>query len=198
MLEIQGKLISLDIIEKKFVCNLSRCKGACCVEGDAGAPLNVDEIKWLEKNINNVIPYLDDEGSTIVREKVFEKTSATAFCTPLKKDRACIYSSRNGQGILQCNIEKAYQDGAIDFIKPISCHLYPIRITKEEDQNWEALNYDQWDICSPACRLGAELGIPVYKFLKIALVRKYGVSFYDELDEIANEWIHQYENNNLI
>ncbi|MEP7322514.1 MAG: DUF3109 family protein [Saprospiraceae bacterium] len=191
MLEIQGKLISLDIIEKKFVCNLSRCKGACCVEGDAGAPLNTDEIIWLKENLEVLLPYLDEEGAKVAREKVFEKTSASTFCTPLKKDRACIYSSRNGQGILQCNIEKAYQDGTTDFIKPISCHLYPIRITKEEDQNWEALNYDEWDICSPACQLGTELGVPVYKFLKSPLIRKYGQGFYDELEEVAIDWIKQ-------
>jgi Protein of unknown function (DUF3109) len=195
MLEIQGKLISLDVIEKKFVCNLSRCKGACCVEGDAGAPLNPDEVSWLEKNIDNLLPYLDDESVEIAKKKVFEKTSASTYCTPLKKDKACIYSSRNDQGILQCNIEKAYLDGNIDFIKPISCHLYPIRIVKEKDQNWEALNYDQWDICSPACQLGAELGVPVYQFLKNALVRKYGITFYNELDEVAKEWINQSEKN---
>ena len=198
MLEIQGKLISLDILEKKFVCNLSRCKGACCVEGDSGAPLDREEVDWLSKNIETIIPFLDEEGADIARGKVFEKTSETNYTTPLKKNKACIYSSKNELGILRCNIEKAYQAGSIEFIKPISCHLYPIRIAKNEIQNWEVLNYDQWDICNPACQLGAELDVPVYRFLKNALIRKYGDGFYQELDTIAIEWIKKSEINNLI
>ena len=189
MLEIQGKVISLDIIEKKFVCNLSRCKGACCVEGDAGAPLDIYEAEWLEINKDRLIPFLDEEGARIAKEKVFDRPTPTQYSTPLKNDKACIYSSRNEFGILKCNIEKAYLSGAIDFIKPISCHLYPIRIEKDPESHWEALNYDRWDICSPACELGNELGIPVYKFLKTALVRKYGDEFYNELDEVATDWI---------
>lgn len=188
MLEIQGKLISLDIIEKKFVCNLTRCKGACCVEGDAGAPLDKSEAEWLANHLDLILPYLDEEGARLARVNAFDISLAATYSTPLKSDRACIYSSRNEHGILVCNIENAFKAGAIDFVKPISCHLYPIRVAKDQDTDWEALNYDQWDICSPACELGEELGVPVYKFLRTALIRKYGNTFYDELDEVAVQW----------
>ncbi len=189
MLDIQGKLVSLDIIEKKFVCDLTACKGACCVEGDSGAPLEPAEAQWLDSYFEEILPYLDDEGrDSVLRQRTVQDQNQK-WSTPLKKDQACIYSIRSESGVLKCGIEQAYLDGAIDFIKPISCHLYPIRVNKEEITDWEVLNFDRWDICNPACKHGEKLKVPVYKFLKIALIRKYGTAFYDELEVQAHQWL---------
>ncbi len=197
MFEVQGKLIHAELLEKKFVCDLKTCKGACCVEGDSGAPLDPDEVQWLEAHYLDLLPYLDAEGRSIVQQSRAQVHAVHGEVTPLKSDQACIYSTRNELGILQCGIEQAYLSGRTDFIKPISCHLYPIRVSKDPAVSWEALNYDRWDICNPACNLGEKLKIPVYQFLKTALIRKYGESFYKELEELATQWSTRDENNSL-
>ncbi len=186
MFSIQGKIISLDVIEKHFVCDLDACKGACCIEGVSGAPLNPEEAEWLEQNINLIKPYMDEEGRSVADQTKAVYNEEFGLTTALKKDGACIYAHRNSNHILECAIEQAWAHGETDFIKPISCHLYPIRIKKSD--SFEALNYDRWDICGAACRQGEALGVPVYQFLKNALVRKYGEEFYNELDEVAKAW----------
>lgn len=188
MLDIQGKLISLDLIEKNFVCNLSACKGACCIEGEQGAPLDENEISALSRSAPVVMPLLDQEAQDVLQKQYYVRHEEDGLSTPLRSDRSCAFSIREESGILTCGIEKAYRMGLIDWIKPISCHLYPIRISRNEVTGWEALNYDKWDICSPACRQGDRLGVPVYRFVKDALVRKYGDAFYQELDEVAQSW----------
>jgi len=187
-LEIQGKLISLDLIEKNFVCNLNACKGACCVEGEQGAPLEESERHILAQIVPAVIPLLDGEAREILGKQIYHRNEDDSISTPLRADRSCAYSIRNESGILTCGIEKAYRSGWIDWIKPLSCHLYPIRVHRNEETGWEALNYDKWEICTPACKQGDELGIPIYRFVKDALVRKYGEPFYRELDEVAESW----------
>ncbi|MBK7437071.1 MAG: DUF3109 family protein [Saprospiraceae bacterium] len=189
MLEVQGKIISLEVIENRFVCDLKACKGACCIEGDGGAPLETAEVEWLNQNIDLITPVLDEEGKSLAQTQRATQADDGAFHTPLKADGACIYSIRDAMGILQCSIEQVYKTGSTTLIKPISCHLYPIRIHKSE--NWEALNYDRWDICNPACTQGAKLKVPVYRFLQSALIRKYGEEFYQELDDIASQWISE-------
>ena len=187
MYVIQEILISDDVLEKKFICNLNACKGACCWEGDFGAPLEEEELDILTKIYDTVAPYLTDEGRKAISEKgkyqYFEEPKE--YGTTLQPNAACAYMTLNELGMAKCGIEEAYLDGKIDFKKPISCHLYPIRVTKNEQTDFEALNYDEWDICSAACKLGEKEQVPVYQFLKEPLIRKYGVDFYEELDAAA-------------
>ncbi|MEM6698037.1 MAG: DUF3109 family protein [Bacteroidota bacterium] len=187
MLVIQDKFVSLDIIEEQFLCNLNACKGACCWEGDSGAPLEVEELKVLDDIYEEVRPYLDGENIARIESeggyKYYEDFNE--YGTNLLDDGACVYMTRDALGFAKCGIEQAYRDGKIDFYKPISCHLYPIRITEEPSTNFVALNYDRWDICSAACTLGKKEQLPIYQFVKNAIVRKYGEEFYEELDAAA-------------
>lgn len=180
MIVIDQTIISDDIKDNFFVCNLDKCKGACCVEGDLGAPLEDSELTELERVYDEVAPYLSAEGrAAIEKQGKFIRDWEGDFSTPTINDRECAYAIYDEKGVLKCGIEQAYLDKKISFKKPISCHLYPIRITKYDD--YEALNYDQWSICSPACSFGKELRIPLYQFLKDALVRKYGEEWYSAL-----------------
>jgi hypothetical protein len=180
MIKVGEVLVSDDIAEKEFVCNLDKCKGACCVEGDFGAPLNEDELQILEDIYPIVKPYLTKEGVAAIEKQGVHTTDDDGdLCTPIIEGRECVYAIYDKKGVLKCGIEQAYLDGKIAWKKPISCHLYPIRITKKKE--FEALNYHKWNICSPACALGKELQVPIYKFLKDPLIRKYGESWYSEL-----------------
>lgn len=173
-------LVSDDIRDKEFVCNLEKCKGACCVEGDYGAPLLQEELAILEEIYPKVKKYLSPEG---IREIEKQGTSTVdddgELCTPIISGRECVYAIYDDKKILKCGIEQAHKAGDIEWKKPISCHLYPIRVTKKKD--FEALNYNKWHICTPACALGKELQVPVYKFLRDPLIRKYGEPWYNEL-----------------
>ncbi len=180
MINHENAIISEEIISENFVCNLNKCKGVCCIEGDAGAPLEESEIKIIETLFHKVKPYLNEKGLKAIEEQgqfvVDEDGDFTTTC--VDKNKECAYVLMEN-GITQCAFEKAYNDGAIDFKKPISCHLYPIRITKYD--GFEALNYDRWSICSSACDFGNSLKVPVYKFLKEPLIRKYGEKWYEGL-----------------
>lgn len=182
MLYIKDTLISLDIVENNFVCNLNACKGACCVKGDYGAPLNRTEKEKLQEIYQEVKSFLLPDSIAVIEEKgVFEYfEEAEIWGTTLMDDGACAFLTYEG-GIAKCGIEKAYENGATTFKKPLSCHLYPIRVTKNEETGFEAWNYDQWDICNPACSLGNELKVPIYTFLKEAIIRAKGAEFYEEL-----------------
>jgi len=181
MIEVGKTLVSDDIIEEQFVCDLNRCKGACCVEGHLGAPLAEQELDQMDRVIKVVKPYLSEKaievletlGGYIVDEDGDYSTSTI-------DNKECAFAFYDNKGILKCSIEQAEKDGKTDIKKPISCHLYPIRISKLPD--FEALNYDRWHICAPACDLGKDLKVPVYKFLKDALIRKYGKGWYEELE----------------
>ena len=187
MLIIQDKLISDDVIQEQFICNLKACKGACCWEGDFGAPLEKEEIEILETIYEKIKPHLTEAGIKAIEEKgtsvYYENPKEHG--TSLQPDGACSFMTKDELGIAKCGIEQAYIAGDIDFKKPISCHLYPIRINKDERVLFEALNYDHWDICSAACDLGKKEEVPVYQFLKEPLIRKYGEEFYEELDAAA-------------
>ncbi|WOC52780.1 hypothetical protein BPO_2133 [Bergeyella porcorum] len=188
MIQIEDKLISEDIFSEEFVCNLSKCKGACCVEGDVGAPLDKEETQILENIFDKVKPYLRPEGVKALEEQgtwTIDPMDGD-FVTPMVNGAECAYVIFDEKGVTKCGIEKAYEEGAVDWQKPISCHLYPIRIT--EYSTFTALNYHEWNICSDACQLGKELKVPVYKFLKTPLIRKYGDAFYTVLSEAAEEW----------
>ena len=192
MIQIDDKLISEDIFSEEFVCNLSKCKGACCVEGDVGAPLNKDETLILERIFDQVKPYLRPEGVKAIEEQgtwVLDP-SDNDYVTPMVEGKECAYVIFDEKGITKCGIEKAYEDGAVDWQKPISCHLYPIRI--DEYRTFTALNYHKWEICSDACTLGRELKVPIYKFVKTPLIRKYGEEWYQTLCDAADEWKAEY------
>jgi len=187
MIQIDDKLISEDLFSEEFVCNLAKCKGICCVEGDAGAPLDEDETHILDEIYPKIKPYLRPEGIQAIEEQgTYTLDFEGDLVTPLVNNAECAYVIFDEKGYTKCAIEKAYEDGVIDWQKPISCHLYPIRIT--EYSNFSAINYHEWDICSDACTLGKELGVKVYQFLKKPLIRKYGEEFYQTLSEAAEEW----------
>ncbi len=188
MLIIQNILVSDDIIKKQFLCNLDACKGACCVEGDSGAPLEEEEIKILEKIYHLVQPYITDEGRAAIEKHGVSVyyNEAEEYGTPLINNGPCAFINYDDNGVALCGIEQAYNDKIIDFKKPISCHLYPIRIELNDEANFEAINYDKWDICKAACSLGKKKELPVYQFLQEAIIRKYGEDFYKELEAAAH------------
>lgn len=181
MITIDNTVISEDIADKFFVCELSKCKGACCVEGDMGAPLSTEEALILEEIYPKVKPYLSAEGiKTIEKVGTGIELSDGEWVTPtVGNNRECAYAIYDSHSILKCGIEQAYLEGKISYQKPISCHLYPIRITQYD--SFDALNYERWNICKPACVNGKELGVPLYKFLKNPLTRKYGEAWYTQL-----------------
>jgi hypothetical protein len=187
MIVIDKTYISDDVKDEFFVCNLEKCKGACCVEGDLGAPLEADELRELEENIDKILPYLSEKGKEEIKKQgLFVKDWEGDLSTPTIEGRECAYAIYDNKGILKCGIEESYIDGKSTFKKPISCHLYPIRITKYE--HYEALNYDRWHICNPACSNGKDLNVKVYQFLKEPLIRKYGEAWYEELvNQIESE-----------
>lgn len=186
MIEIDKKLISLDVFERKFVCDLNACKGACCIEGDAGAPLTLDEVDILEENLDKIKPYMRTEGiHAVEKEGVFYMDLDNEPVTTLVNGKECAFVRFDDKGVALCSIEDAYNEKIIDFKKPISCHLYPIRVAKFRE--YEAVNYNEWHICKPACACGAKLNVPVYKFLKDAIIRKWGEDFYKEVEIAGKE-----------
>jgi hypothetical protein len=185
MISIGKTLISEDLLDKEFVCDLSKCKGACCVEGDSGAPLEPEEAAILETEFDKFKSYLRPEGIAAVAEQgkhVIDPYDGESV-TPLVNGSECAYVVFDDKGTTLCGIEKAWRDGKTSFRKPISCHLYPIRIQRYK--TYDAVNYHKWQICAPACTLGKELQVPVYKFTKDALIRKYGEKWYSELSDVA-------------
>jgi len=187
MIQIEDTLISDDIFEKKFVCDLNACKGECCIQGDAGAPLEFDELDILEEIIEKVKPYMRKEGlEAIEKTGVFEIDTDGEYVTPLIHGKECAFVTFDEKNIAKCAIEEAYLDKKTSWKKPISCHLYPIRITKYSE--FEALNYHLWQVCSDACALGEKLKVPVYQFLKEPLIRKYGEDWYAQLVAAYEYW----------
>jgi hypothetical protein len=180
MMKVGEVLVSDDVKSVEFVCHLEKCKGACCVEGELGAPLEEDELPIMKEIQSAVGPYLTEDGKkTIAEQGPYLLDEDGDYSTPTIGGRECAYAHYDAKGVLKCGIEQAYLDGKISYRKPISCHLYPIRITKKKD--FEAVNYHKWSICSDACTLGKSLQVPLYKFLKDPLIRKYGEQWYAEL-----------------
>ncbi len=187
MILLENTIVSEDILEKNFICNLSACKGACCIEGDSGAPITQDELEILEAELKNIKPYLTAVSLEAIKTQNFwEKDTDGDLVTTCLPTGECNFSLRDEAGMLKCGIEQAYRDGKASIQKPLSCHLYPIRISNVGE--FEALNYHRWDICKPACKLGEEHQVAVYQFLKEPLIRKFGADWYNELDEIAKQW----------
>lgn len=179
MLQIDNTIISDDVFEESFSCNLLKCKGSCCVEGCSGAPLSGQEINDLENHLDAIKPYMTESGIQAVQKQgVFFVDEDGDTVTTLSDDTSCAFAFRE-KGILFCAIEKAWNEGAIRFQKPLSCHLYPIRITSYK--TFDAVNVHHWQICQSACEMGKQKQIPVYRFLKEPLIRKYGKEWYEKL-----------------
>jgi hypothetical protein len=186
MIAIGKTLISEEVIEKQFVCDLNACKGACCVKGDYGAPLEDDELEIMDSIYEKVKPFMRKEGIEAVEKQgkylLYERKE---WVTPLVKGKECAYVIFDEKNIAKCAIEQAYYAGKVEWKKPISCHLYPVRLNRQKN-GYEAVNYDRWNICNPACKLGKSLQVPVFKFLKESLVRKFGAEWYKELEIAAD------------
>jgi hypothetical protein len=188
MIAIDNKLISDEVVEEQFVCDLTKCKGGCCEDGDAGAPLEDWEKKKLDEFYTTIQPYMTKEGiAEVSKQGKYIYDSEFGWVTPTINGGICAYGKKDASGTILCAVEQAYNDGKLDWKKPISCHLFPIKISKSElDPDMEYVNYEpREDLCSAACKLGTKLKVPVYQFLKDALIRKYGQEFYDTLSATA-------------
>lgn len=187
MFRIGETLVSEEIIENNFHCNISACKGACCVKGNGGAPLEKKEADIIEKNFEKIHPFISKDAKKTIHEKgkyVYNKEGNIE--TPLVNEKECVYVHYKTNGTLECGIEKAHNEGLFKFKKPMSCHLYPIRV--KQYSSFTAVNYHNWSICSDACNLGKELQKPLYEFVKEALVRRFGSLWYMELEKVSKEF----------
>jgi hypothetical protein len=187
LIVIDNILVSDEIVSEQFVCDLNKCKGGCCEDGDSGAPLTNDELGSLRDFIEDIKPYITPEGLKVLeKEGLYRYDQEFGWVTPTIAGRMCAYGYRDRQGIIKCGIEQAYLDRKISWKKPISCHLFPVKITRSKKQDQEYVNYEpRQDLCSAACKLGKQLKVPVYLFLKDALIRKYGPDFYSTLEATA-------------
>lgn len=190
LIAIDNKLISDELIEENFVCDLNKCKGGCCVDGDAGAPLEKTELQNIDEVFEVVKPYLPLRHLQEINKQgryVYDKEFG--WVTPAINGGICVYAVTDRTGVVKCAFEQAYYEGKIGWKKPISCHLFPVRIQKSKNGKTEFVNYEpRPSLCAPACKLGDRLKMPVYKFLKEALLRKYGSEFYKALEAVAKEY----------
>jgi hypothetical protein len=191
VLLIDNILVSDDIVEKQFVCDLAKCKGGCCEEGDAGAPLNNEELDIIVEVYEQVKPYMSPAAIAEIGKKgkyVYNKEFGWVTPTLGTDSEICVYGIRGDDGIIKCAFEQAYNDGKINWKKPVSCHLYPIISQDGKKGNLGRMNYEPREkLCNPACALGKQLKVPTYVFLKEALIRKYGEDFYEALDAIGKK-----------
>lgn len=183
MISIDDVLISDQVIEEQFVCDLVKCKGGCCVDGDAGAPLENNELQEMKNAYSSVLPYLSDESKNeLERQGLYVYDKEFGWVTPTVSSGMCAYGIKDERGIVKCGIEQAYNDGKVTWKKPLSCHLFPIKIKTSKSGKSDLVNYEpREDLCKAACKLGKKLKIPVHIFLKDALIRKYGAEFYESL-----------------
>jgi len=191
LIAIDKVLISDEIIEEQFVCDLDKCKGGCCEDGDAGAPLEKSELSYLKNVYEIVKPYLTKVGIAEIESKgKYLYDQEFGWVTPTINGKMCAYGFRDERGIIKCGIEQAYNDGKTDWKKPISCHLFPIRVKRTKSN--ELVNYEPREsLCSPACVFGKKLKVPVFVFLKEPLIRKYGEEFYNVLTEVARQFFER-------
>lgn len=186
MVQIDDVIVSFDIFKEKFYCDINACKGECCIEGDAGAPLESKEVELLEKVLPVIWDDLSDEAKDIINKQgVCYKDVDGDLVTSIVNGKDCVFTCYDDKGYCLCAIEKAYRDGKTDFYKPISCHLYPIRVGKYG--SYKALNYHRWNVCKAAVLLGEKKNTPIYKFLKEPLIRSFGEEWYTELEIAAKE-----------
>lgn len=191
MIEIDDKIVSLDLLRECFLCDLPRCKGLCCVEGNAGAPLEAEEVGLLKAEYEHYKPYLTGEGIAAIEQQGFMVPDEEGdLTTPLVNNAQCAYAYTEN-GITLCAVERAYREGRCGFRKPISCHLYPIRVVRFSNGTL-GLNYHRWEVCRPAVACGRKAGIPVYKALREPIIRRFGEEFYKAL-EAAEEYLREQE-----
>lgn len=189
MLQIDETIISLDLLDEFFVCNLSACKGECCIEGDAGAPLEEDEIEKIQELLPVIWNDLTEQSKEVInRQGVYYIDEEDEPVTSIVNGRECVFTFTDDDGCCKCAIEKAYREGKTDFYKPVSCHLYPVRVQKYDE--FQAVNYHRWNICNCGIKLGGNMKVPLYRFLKEPLIRKFGSEWYEQL-EIADQEIRQ-------
>ncbi len=186
MLQIQDTIVSFDVLERRFLCDLAKCKGICCIEGDSGAPLEDEEIPILERLVDVVWDQLSEESKAVIKEQGVWYTDVMGDkVTSIVNGKECVFTTIDKDGMCKCALEVAYREGRSDFYKPISCHLYPVRLDKVGDSI--AVNYHKWDVCKCARKLGSINDLPVYKFLKEPLIRRFGQEWYDELELCVGE-----------
>lgn len=186
MVQIDDVVVSLDVFREKFICNLDACKGQCCIEGDAGAPLEEEEVAKLEKVLPVIWDQLSPQAREIIdRQGVCYTDQDGDLVTSIVNGKDCVFTCYDEKGCCYCAIEKAYRDGKVGFYKPVSCHLYPIRVGNYGP--YKAVNYHRWDVCKAAVILGQKENVPVYKFLKEPLIRKFGEAWYNEMESVAEE-----------
>ena len=188
ILEIDNVLVSSDILTEHFCCDLDKCRGICCVEGDAGAPVTMDEIAGIEDALDTVWPDLSASAQAVIdRQGVAYTDRDGDLVTSIVGGKDCVFTCYE-DGCCLCALERAFRSGKTRFVKPISCALYPIR-EKALPGGLTALNYNRWDVCRDAVRKGRELQLPVYRFLEGPLTRRFGREWYDELCQVAREWL---------
>ena len=192
MFLIQNTLVSLDVLEKEFCCDLETCRGCCCIEGDAGAPVSDEELQQIEQLLPELLPQMTKEGRAVVEQQGLSYLDPSGEqVLSIVNGKDCIFARTDHNGWCYCLIEKAFNAGKISFKKPISCHLYPIRLTRVGD--YTGVEYHRWDICHCARQLGKKKHIPLYQFLREPLIRRFGEAWYAELELTANEWKKQCE-----
>ena len=186
MIQIDDVVVSMDVLREHFFCDLKACKGECCIEGDAGAPVEVDEVSKLEEVLSVIWDDLSPEARAIIEEQGVVYTDEDGdLVTSIVNGKDCVFTCYDEKGNCFCAIERAYREGKVDFYKPVSCHLYPIRIG--DYGPYKAVNYHRWDVCKAAVVLGKQKGTPVYKFLRKPLIRKFGQAWYNELEAAVEE-----------
>lgn len=187
MLQIEDTIISLDLLEQNFICDLNTCKGACCIEGDEGAPLNANEVKIIEELLPLIWDDLSDKSKDVINNQGITYIDREGEpVISIVNGAECVFTFTDEKGICKCAIEKAYREGKTNFYKPISCHLYPIRLQKYN--NYTAVNYHKWNLCKCARKLGNKMQMPVYQFLKEPLIRKFGADWFNQLEIADNEF----------
>ena len=186
MIQIDNVVVSFDVFREKFLCNLDACKGECCIEGDAGAPVELEEVAKLEEALPAIWDELSPEARRVIEEQGVVYTDQEGdLVTSIVNNKDCVFTCYDEKGCCYCAIEKAYRAGKVDFYKHVSCHLYPIRVGNYG--SYKAVNYHRWDVCKAAVLLGRKENLPVYKFLKEPLIRKFGKAWYEELELTARE-----------
>lgn len=189
MLQIDDTIISLDLLDEKFVCDLATCKGSCCIEGDDGAPLEEEEVKIIEDILPIIWDDLTETSKEVIRRQGVSYIDDDGEpVTSIVNGAECVFTYTDQDGICKCAIEKAFREGKTDFYKPISCHLYPVRLQKYNE--YIAVNYHRWGICSCARKLGGKLSVPVYQFLKEPLIRKFGKTWFEQIEIADRELKH--------
>ena len=186
MIEIKDTVVTLDLFREQFCCDLGACKGACCIEGDAGAPVKLEEVAQLEEAAEIVWDELSQKAQEVIKAQGVVYTDQDGdIVTSIVDNKDCVFTCYDDKGCCYCAIDKAFREGRCKFQKPISCHLYPIRLSRMG--SYTAVNYHRWDVCKAATLLGKKLNLPVYKFLKEPLIKAFGQEWWDECDVVAGE-----------